>query len=96
MSEDTGQSEPVSAASACYDALRSAVGELITECERRIDHLYADNLIDKEKQKILTTENRRFILWLQAMTQCACPELNGIRVTGSSCPVHGLKSIPWD
>lgn len=27
---------------------------------------------------------------------CTCPTLDGLRVTGSSCPVHGLPQTTWD
>lgn len=27
---------------------------------------------------------------------CACPELSGIRIRGSSCSLHGLPHTQWD
>jgi len=48
------------------ESLESSIRELILQCERRIDHLAADSLIDDKKRATLNTENRRFILRLQA------------------------------
>ena len=31
------------------------------------------------------------VAWLES-PDCTCPILDGVQVTGSSCPVHGLRS----
>lgn len=85
-----------SGAKPCYSALHSAVGELIEECERRIEHLKVCGLISTLERKTLIKENSQFIERLKKMTQCTCPTLDGLKIRGSACPVHGLPSIPWD
>lgn len=36
------------------------------------------------------------IVKVAVLVLCTCPTLDGIKVTGSSCPLHGLPETTWD